>query len=89
MSEKRIMRAAVEQCLNADRVLVAASSTSRCFLLRKQIEQRFRENQAYGREPEDLVHLGRTLAVGGLELFADHEGHIFAGDEKWVVPVSE
>lgn len=83
------MRKKIEECLNADGVLVASSPSSRCYNLRMLIERRFTENADSGDDPAEMEHLGRTLLVGGLELYVDGHGDIWAGDETWVVPVSD
>lgn len=83
------MKSKIKECLNADGVLIASTPGSRCYDLRRLIEQRFKENADSGDEPAEMKHVGRTLWAGGLELYEDKNGDIWAGDETWVIPVSE
>jgi len=85
----KITGAVIRDALNADGVLVAVSQGSRAYELRHMIEERFRDAQGDGGEDtSEMKHLGRTLVVGGLELYEDKDGEIWAGDESWVVPLS-
>ena len=80
-------RETIKECLNADKVLVAATRSSRCFSLRQQIEAAFGEGAGDGEEVGSKEYIGRTLDVGGLDLYVDDEGVVWAGDDEWVRPV--
>ncbi|MFW6065087.1 MAG: hypothetical protein ACOC8Y_05895 [Candidatus Natronoplasma sp.] len=78
----------IKDCLNADKVLVAATRSSRCYSLRQKIEAAFERSAGSGEEVGDKEYIGRTLDVGGLDLYVDQEGDLWAGDYQWVRPIA-
>ena len=73
----------VEKYMNADNVIVSKHKQ-----LLKRITEEHESNAGSGEELGDKEYIGRTKDIGGLDLYIDDNGGLWAGDEHWVIPIN-
>ena len=72
----------LEKYMNADKKIVSKHK----WLLEKIYEQH-RKHSGSGEETNNKEYIGKTAEYGGLEIYIDEEGELWAGDEHWVIPI--